>query len=199
MDSYQWYLVAVFGVVLAAFVWTAKSYNRLVRLRNRAQAMWAQIDVQLKRRHDLVPNLVHVVEGYATHERGTLDEVTQARNQAIAARQQGGDPAKAENLLTASLGRLFADAESYPNLEAEPAFKELQEQLQEIEDEIAHARTVYNMTVNDFNNAIQTFPGSIVAWGASMSDLEYLGAEDEEREVPSTVMENIPPAQTASA
>src|SRR5205085_7899315 len=105
MDSYQWYLVAVFGVVIAAFVWAAKSYNRLVRLRNRAEAMWAEIDVQLKRRHDLVPNLVHVVEGYATHERGTLDEVTQARNQAISARQQGGDPAKAENLLTASLGR----------------------------------------------------------------------------------------------
>src|SRR3954468_20390889 len=107
MDSYQWYLVSGFVVVIAAFVWAAKSYNRLVRLRNRAQAMWAEIDVQLRRRHDLVPNLVHVVEGYATHERGTLDEVTMARNDAVAAHQVR-DQAQAENVLTASLGRLFA-------------------------------------------------------------------------------------------
>ena len=82
MDSYQWYLVAVFAVVIASLLWAGKTYNRLIRLRNRAEAMWAEIDVQLKRRHDLVPNLVHVVEGYATHERGTLDEVTRARSQA---------------------------------------------------------------------------------------------------------------------
>jgi LemA protein len=193
MDSYQWYLVVVFGVVIAAFVWTAKTYNRLVRLRNRAKAMWAEIDVQLKRRHDLVPNLVHVVAGYATHERGTLDEVTRARNQAIMARQQGGDPGKAENFLPASLGRLFADAESYPNLEAEPSFKDLQDQLEEIETLIAQARGAYNMTVQAFNNSIMTFPGSLVAWGASMSELQYLGAEDGEREVPSAALD-IPPA-----
>jgi len=197
MDSYQWYLVAVFGVVIAAFVWAAKSYNRLVRLRNRAEAMWAEIDVQLKRRHDLVPNLVHVVEGYATHERGTLDEVTQARNQAISARQQGGDPAKAENFLTASLGRLFADAESYPNLEAEPTFKQLQDQLQELETTIAQARGAYNMTVQAFNNSIDTFPGTLIAWGFSMSDLDYLGAQDDEREVPSAALD-IPPAPASA-
>jgi LemA protein len=197
MDSYQWYLVIVLAVVVLSFVWTAKAYNRLVRLRNRAQAMWAEIDVQLKRRHDLVPNLVHVVEGYATHERGTLDEVTQARNQAIAARQNG-DSAKAENVLTASLGRLFADAESYPNLQAEPTFKQLQEQLQEIETTIAQARGAYNMTVQAFNNAIDTFPGSLVAWGFSMSDLDYLGAEDDERDVPSAALD-IPAANSATA
>jgi LemA protein len=193
MDSYQWYLVVVLGVVVAAFVWTAKTYNRLVRLRNRAEATWAEIDVQLKRRHDLVPNLVHVVAGYATHERGTLDEVTRARNQAIMARQQGGDPAKAENFLTASLGRLFADAESYPNLEAEPSFKDLQDQLEDIETLIAQARGAYNMTVQAFNNSTMTFPGSLVAWGASMSELQYLGADDDEREVPSAALD-IPPA-----
>ena len=192
MDSYQWYLVVVFAVVIGSLLWAAKAYNRLVRLRNRAQAMWAEIDVQLKRRHDLVPNVVHVVEGYATHERGTLDEVTRARNQALAARQPA-EQGKAENFLTASLGRLFADAESYPNLEAEPAFKELQDQLEEVETTIAQARGAYNMTVQAFNNSIQTVPGNIVAWAASMGDLEYLGAEDDEREVPSAALD-IPPA-----
>jgi LemA protein len=154
--------------------------------------MWAQIDVQLKRRHDLVPNLVRVVGGYATHERGTLDEVTQARNLAIAARQPS-DQAQAENVLTATLGRLFADVENYPNLEAEPAFKDLQDQLEEIETHIAQARGAYNLTVQAFNNAVQTLPGNLVAWGASMSELEYLGAEDEERLVPDVDM-RIPPA-----
>jgi LemA protein len=193
MDRTQWYLVAFFAVVIASLVWTAKSYNRLVRLRNRAQAMWAEIDVQLKRRHDLIPNLVHVVQGYTTHERGTLDEVTRARNQAIMAQQQGSGQGKAENMLTASLGRLFADAESYPNLEAEPAFKELQDQLEEVETVIAQARGAYNMTVQAFNNSIQTVPGNLVAWGAGMSELEYLGAEDDERDVPSADLE-IPAA-----
>ena len=196
MDSYQWYLVAVFAVVIGSLLWAAKAYNRLVRLRNRAQAMWAEIDVQLKRRHDLVPNLVHVVEGYATHERGTLDEVTRARNQALAARQPA-EQGKAENFLTSSLGRLFADAESYPNLEAEPAFKELQDQLEEVETTIAQARGAYNMTVQAFNNSIDTFPGTLVAWSFSMSDLEYLGAQDDEREVPSAALD-IPPAPASA-
>jgi len=108
MDSYMWFLVVVFGVVIVIMLWATKTYNRLVRLRNRAAAMWAEIDVELKRRHDLVPNLVSVVSGYAEHERGTLEEVTQARNLALAARQPA-DQAKAENMLSASLGRLLAD------------------------------------------------------------------------------------------
>lgn len=191
MDSYAWYLVAVFAVVIGSLLWAAKTYNRLVRLRNRAAAMWAEIDVQLKRRHDLVPNLVHVVAGYAMHERSTLDEVTQARNLAIAARQPA-DQARAENVLTASLGRLFADVENYPNLEAEPAFKDLQDQLEEIETHIARARGAYNLTVQAFNNSVQTLPGNLVAWGSSMSELEYLGAEDDERLVPEVDMD-IPP------
>ena len=194
MDSSAWYLVAVFAVVIGSLLWTAKAFNRLVRLRNRVAAMWAEIDVQLKRRHDLVPNLVHVVEGYATHERGTLDEVTRARNLAVAARQPA-DQAKAENVLTSTLGRLFADAESYPNLEAEPSFKELQDQLEQLETVIAQARGAYNITVQAFNNAIQTVPGNIVAWGAGMSELDYLGAEDDERTVP-TVDLDIPPVAT---
>jgi LemA protein len=192
MDSYQWYLVIAFAVVIGTLLWATKTYNRLVRLRNRAEAMWAEIDVQLKRRHDLVPNLVHVVAGYATHERGTLDEVTQARNQAVMARQPA-EQGQAENVLTATLGRLFADVENYPNLEAEPAFKDLQDQLEEIETLIAQARGAYNMTVQAFNNGVMTFPGTLVAWGFSMSELEYLGAKDGEREVPSAALQ-IPPA-----
>jgi LemA protein len=196
MDSYTSYLVIFFAVVIAGLLWSAKTYNRLVRLRNRAEAMWAEIDVQLKRRHDLVPNLVQVVEAYATHERATLDEVTRARSQAVVARQ-ASDQAKAENVLTASLGRLFANAESYPDLEAAPEFKELQDQLEEIETLIARARGAYNMTVQAFNNAVQTVPGNIVAWGASLSELAYLGAEDDERAVPEVQMD-IPPATTVS-
>jgi LemA protein len=191
MDSYQWYLVIVFAVVIGALLWTAKTYNQLVRLRNRAAAMWAEIDVQLKRRHDLVPNLVHVVEGYSTHERGTLDEVTLARTRAVEA-SEPADQARAENMLTASLGRLFANVESYPNLEAEPTYRDLQDQLEEIEKVIAQARGAYNMTVQAFNNSTQTVPGNIVAWGASMSALEYLGAEDDDRTVPSAALD-IPP------
>jgi LemA protein len=188
MDSYMWFLVVVFGVVIVSMLWAAKTYNRLVRLRNRAAAMWAEIDVELKRRHDLVPNLVAVVSGYAEHERGTLDEVTQARNLALAARQPA-DQAKAENMLTASLGRLFADAESYPQLKAEPAFQALQEQLARIEMLIAQARQSYNLTVQAFNNSVDTVPGNLVAWFASMDDLQFLGADGDERDVPHVDMQ----------
>lgn len=185
-------MLGVIAALVLVLLWFAKAYNGLVRLRNRAAATWADVDVQLKRRHDLVPNLVHVVEGYATHERGTLDEVTQARNLAVNARA-AADQAKAENVLTASLGRLFADAESYPNLQAEPAFQELQQQLEQIETLIAQARGAYNLTVQAYNNAIETVPGNLVAWFATMSELEYLGAEDDDRAVPSAAL-NIPAA-----
>jgi LemA protein len=185
--------IALFVIVL---LWFAKAYNRLVRLRNRAEATWAEIDVQLKRRHDLVPNLVRVVQGYAAHERGTLDEVTRARNQAIAA-QAGADQARAENVLTTSLGRLLADAESYPNLKAAPEFKDLQDELAQIETLIAQARGAYNLTVQAFNNSVDTVPGDVVAWFASMSELDYLGADDEDRDVPSAEL-NVPPAAVAS-
>jgi LemA protein len=193
----MWFLVVVFGVAIATLIWATQTYNRLVRLRNRAAAMWAEVDVELKRRHDLVPNLVSVVSGYAGHERGTLDEVTQARNLALAARR-ADDQAKAENMLTASLGRLFADAESYPQLKAEPAFQALQQQLAQIETLVAEARQAYNMTVQAFNNAVDTAPGNVVAWFASMDELQYLGAESDDRAVP-TVDLQIPPAPATQA
>ena len=193
MDSYMWFLVVVFGVVIVTLLWATKTYNRLVRLRNRAAAMWAEIDVELKRRHDLVPNLVSVVSGYAGHERGTLEEVTQARNLALAARQPA-DQAKAENMLSASLGRLLADAESYPQLKAEPAFQSLQEQLAQVETLIAQARQSYNLTVQAFNNAVDTVPTNLVAWFASREDLEFLGADVDERDVPEVDMQIPAPA-----
>src|ERR687888_474474 len=111
--------------------WIGRVYNKLVRLRNRADSLWADIDVQLKRRPDLIPNLVAVVSGYATHERGTLDEVTMARNQAIAATTPG-EQTQAENVLTGALGRLFANVENYPQLKAEAEFQRLQEELADL-------------------------------------------------------------------
>src|SRR5712691_477461 len=117
-------LVLFLGALFVIALWIASVYNKLVRLRNRADALWADIDVQLKRRHDLVPNLVEVVSGYASHERGTLDEVSQARNQAAAA--SPADQAHAENLLTGALGKLFANVERYPNLKAEGDFQRLE-------------------------------------------------------------------------
>ena len=136
MDNTMLALLLLFGAVVGVGLWWGSTYNRLIRLKNRSEAMWAEIDVQLKRRHDLVPNLVAAVGAYATHERRTLDEVTQARNQALAARTPG-DQAKAENLLTSTLGRLFADAESYPQLKADEGFEQLQAELVQIEQSIA--------------------------------------------------------------
>src|SRR5438477_8121693 len=124
------------GVLIALLVWGVATYTTLIRLRNRADALWAAIDVQLKRRHDLTPNLVHAVEGYATHERGTLDEVTDARNQAIEAKS-AADRTKAENLLTGALSRLFANVERYPELRAEGDFQRLEQQLADLERVIA--------------------------------------------------------------
>src|SRR6266487_4875521 len=137
-------------------------YNKLVRLRNRAENAWAQVDVQLKRRHDLIPNLVETVKGYAAHERGTFDEVTQARTAA----QQAQGPqaqAQAENVLTQALGRLFAVAENYPQLRATENFQQLQSELTDTEDKIAAARRYYNAVVQTFNTAIQSFPAVLYA------------------------------------
>jgi LemA protein len=180
-------LLVSFFLFLAALVlfalWLAVNYNKLVRLRNRADALWADIDVQLKRRHDLVPNLVHVVSGYATHERGTLDEVTQARNQAVAATSQA-QQAQAENMLTGALGRLFANVERYPDLKAEGDFQRLETQLAQLENVIAMSRQAYNLTVQAYNNAVDTFPTNVAAWLSGFSDRPYLTAEESDRSLP---------------
>src|SRR5690242_16760400 len=154
-----WILI---GVVVLLLIVLVLGYNRLVRLRQEVNTGWANIDVQLQRRADLIPNLVETVRGYASHERETFDEVTKART----ALQQASTPAQAaaaDEGLTTALGRLFAVAEAYPDLKASQNFLELQEELTDTEDKISAARRYYNATVMAFNTAIQSFPWLLVA------------------------------------
>jgi LemA protein len=184
-------IVIIAIVVILAFVLVAM-YNGLVRKRNRAENAWAQVDVQLKRRHDLIPNLVETVKGYAEHERGTFDEVTQART---AAQQAQGPQAQAaaENVLTQALGRLFAVAENYPQLRATENFQQLQAQLSETESNIAIARQVYNDTVLTYDNALETVPTSIIAGIFNFKPREYFQTEDGDRAVPQVSFGTAPP------
>ena len=173
----------VIGVVALLVVGLVLLYNNLVRLRNRVDNAWAQVDVQLRRRYDLIPNLVETVKGYAAHERGTFEAVTEARTRAQAAgtvQEQAG----AENILSQALGRLFAVAEAYPELQADENFRQLQEELGETENRIAVSRQVYNDTVLTYNNAIQTVPGVIVAGPFGFDKREFFEAEDAVREAP---------------
>jgi LemA protein len=176
-------IVIIVIVALFAFILVGM-YNGLVQKRNRAENAWAQVDVQLKRRHDLIPNLVETVKGYAAHERGTFDEVTQARTaaqQAQGPEQQGA----AENVLTQALGRLFAVAENYPQLRATENFQQLQAQLSETEQNIAISRQVYNDTVLTYDNALQTVPTNIIAGIFNFRSREYFQTDDAaDREVP---------------
>jgi LemA protein len=158
-------------------------YNKLVRARNRTQNAWAQVDVQLRRRYDLIPNLVEAVKGYASHERQTFDEVTKARTAAQEARTVE-DQAQAENALTAAIGRLFAVAEAYPQLRATENFQQLQAQLTDTEQKIAVSRQVYNDTVLTYNNAIQTVPTNILAGLFHFSAREFFEIEEPAREAP---------------
>lgn len=170
------WLWIVIGVVVVLGVVLALGYNRLVRLRNEADTGWANIDVQLQRRADLIPNLVEAVRGYAAHERGVFDEVTRART----ALQSAGTPGAAANAnegLTVALGRLFAVAEAYPDLKASENFLRLQEDLTDTEDKISAARRYYNSTVMHFNTAIQSLPWLLVAKPLGFRDKEFFSAE----------------------
>jgi LemA protein len=177
-----WLIVIGVLVVLLLLVVVAM-YNRLVRLRNRCENAWAQVDVQLRRRYDLIPNLVEAVKGYAAHERSTFEEVTRART---AAQQAQGveEQAKAENVLTAAIGRLFAVAEAYPELRATENFQQLQGQLAEVEQNIAVARQVYNDAVLTYDNALETVPTNIVAGLFNFRPRAYFETEDATREAP---------------
>jgi LemA protein len=168
-------VVIVLAVVLIGIV--IGLYNRLVRLRNRAENAWAQVDVQLRRRYDLIPNLVEAVKGYAAHERQTFEEVTKART---AAQQAQGvqEQAQAENLLTQAIGRLFAVAEAYPELRATENFQQLQAQLADTEQKIAISRQVYNDAVLTYDNALETVPTNIVAGVFNFEPREYFEVED---------------------
>jgi LemA protein len=173
------FVVVIVLVALAAVV----LYNRLVRLRNRAENAWAQVDVQLRRRYDLIPNLVETVKGYAAHERGTFEEVTRARTAA----QQAGtvqQQAEAENVLTAAIGRLFAVAEAYPELRASEQFRQLQSQLEETEGKIAVARQIYNDTVLSYDNALESVPTNLVASSFGFEPRPYFEIEEPARAAP---------------
>ena len=175
-----WILIVVVVLVAVALVLL---YNRLVRLRNRVENAWAQVDVQLRRRYDLIPNLVETVKGYAAHERGTFEEVTRART---AAQTASGVPqqAEAENVLTAAIGRLFAVAEAYPELRASENFQRLQQDLTDTEGRIAVSRQVYNDTVLTYNNAIQTIPANLVAGPLGFAEKPFFEVEEPVREAP---------------
>jgi LemA protein len=169
-------------IVLAVIVFIVL-YNGLVRLRNRVDNAWSQIDVQLQRRHDLIPNLVETVKGYASHERQTLEAVTQARNNAVQA-QGPAAQGQAENVLTGALRQLFAVAEAYPDLKANQNFLNLQEELTSSEDRVAYARQFYNDSVLNYNTKRQSLPSSILAGMFNFSPREYFEGEEASREVP---------------
>jgi LemA protein len=168
-----WILIGVLVLLAALAVY---GYNRLVRLRNEVGVGWGNIEAQLQRRADLIPNLVESVRGYAAHERGVFDEVTEAR----AALQQAGSPANAAEAdagLTTALGKLFAVAEAYPDLKASENFSQLQDELTDTEDKISAARRYYNATVMSFNTAIQSFPWMLFARGLGFREREFFSAE----------------------
>ena len=172
--------IVVAGLLLVLIVFL---YNRLVQLRNRTDNAWSQVDVQLRRRYDLIPNLVETVKGYASHERQTFEEVVKAR----AAAQDASsveEQAEAENMLTGALRRLFALAEDYPELRASENFQNLQQQLAETEDKISIARQIYNDTTLSYNNAVQTVPSNIVANMFGFETREYFEVEDDVRSAP---------------
>lgn len=169
-------LLAVVAVLLG---WGIATYNNFIRLINRTKEAWADIDVQLKRRYDLIPNLVETVKGYATHEKTAFENVTKARAQAISAGTVGAKGA-AENMLTGALKSLFAVAEAYPDLKANQNFLELQRELSDTENKIQAARRFYNGNVRDLNTAVQSFPGNIVAGWFSFKSAEFFELDDSE-------------------
>ena len=175
MSWWVWLIILAAIVLLVVIV--IGMYNKLVSLRNRSENAWAQVDVQLRKRYDLIPNLVEAVKGYAAHERGVFDEVTQART---AAQQAQGvqQQAQAENALTAAIGRLFAVAEAYPELRATENFQQLQAQLTEVEGDIAVSRQVYNDTVLTYDTARETLPTSIIAGIFNFREREYFEVEE---------------------
>jgi LemA protein len=179
-------MLLIGGGVIAAIViiWVIAAYNGLVRLRNQVRNAWSQIDVQLKRRHDLIPNLVETVKGYAAHEKDTLENVTQARAAAVGATGVK-EAAQAENMLTQSLGRLMLVVEQYPDLKANQNFLSLQEELSSTENKIAFSRQYYNDEVMRFNTRIQSFPPNLVAGIFGFAQEDFFELEDQaQREVP---------------
>ena len=185
-------LIVLIVVVVLLVIYAVVTYNGLVRLRNQAEEAFSDIDVQLKRRHDLIPNLVETVKGYAAHERQVFENVTAARSAATSAHGPEAQ-AQAENQLTGALRQLFAVAEAYPDLKANQNFLELQNELTDTEDKIQASRRFYNMTVRDLNTKIEQFPSSIIARFANAEQREFFELEDPaERAVPAVSFGTAP-------
>jgi len=166
------------AVVLVVLLWGVATYNGFVRLRNLVQEAWRQIDVELQRRHDLIPNLVETVKGYAAQERAVFEEVTKARALAAGPASGPAEQAAHENVLTQAVGRLFAVAEAYPQLRSSENFLQLQSELATTEDRIAAGRRFYNANVRELNTKVETFPSNVVANLFSFTRAEYFEAED---------------------
>lgn len=174
-------IIIVIGVVALLALYILTLYNGLISLKNQIEEAWSQIDVQLKRRADLIPNLVETVKGYAKHEKTVFTDVTKARTAMMQAHTPG-TAAAASGMLEQALGKLFAIAESYPQLKADESFVQLQKELSDTEDKVAYARQYYNATVKDFNIKIQTVPNSMIAQQLGFTAKEYFEATEKERE-----------------
>ena len=191
-----WVVIVIVAIVVLLLLFLVGMFNKLVRLRNRAENAWAQVDVQLRKRYDLIPNLVETVKGYAAHERGTFEAVTNARTAAQQA-QGVAQQAEAENMLTAALGRLFAVAEAYPQLRATENFQQLQAQLSDVEQNIAVSRHVYNDTVLSYDNALETVPTNVIAGIFHFNPREYFQTEEVTRAAPQVSFTDAPPPPAA--
>lgn len=182
-------LIIVLGIIVLLVVFLWSLYNGLVVRKLRVDEAWAQIDVQLKRRADLIPNLVETVKGYAKHEKGVFEEVTKARAQLMDAKSPQ-DKAEANNILTGALKSLFAVAEAYPKLEASVNFQKLQEEVTDTEDKVAYSRQFYNNTVMDYNTSLQVFPNVLIAPMFGFSKREFFGdVSEEEKKAPKVKFE----------
>ena len=175
------WLIVLLVIVVLIVIFVVATYNKLVDLRNRVRDQWSQIDVQLKRRFDLIPNLVSTVKGYTKHESETLEKVIEARN-SYATAENPHDKMEANDMLSNSLSKLFALAESYPDLKANTNFLELQQELQETENKIAMARQFYNDTVLTYNNKIEMFPSNVIASIFHFKMEEFFKAEEEAKQ-----------------
>lgn len=175
------YLIIFLIVII--ILWLILTYNKLIKLRILSEQAWSDVDVQLKRRHDLIPNLVETVKGYASHERNTLEEIVKLRNSAIGAVSQE-EKFQAENMLTKALRQLFALAENYPDLKASANFQALQEELSRIEETISQARRYFNAVIRDYNTAIAIFPNNLIAGALGFSPKIFFETEEDQRAVP---------------
>lgn len=173
-------LLIIIGIIAVILLWVIGVYNGLIKLRNRTQEAWSDIDVQLKRRHDLIPNLVNTVKGYATHEKETLQQVIEARNMAMNAGSMA-DKENAENMLSETLKSIFALSEAYPDLKANENFLQLQDELSDTENKIQAARRFYNGNVRDFNTKLEIFPTNMIGNILGFKNFDFFEASADEK------------------